>query len=43
VRCFQARIAGQAGARRDDIASQEVGHGYMITLRLARGAGVGRS
>jgi hypothetical protein len=35
-RRFQARIAGYASAGRNDIASQEVGHGYMIALRLAR-------
>src|SRR5690348_6161041 len=42
LRCLQAGIAGHAGAGRDDIAVQEVGHGYMIVLRLARVLGLGR-
>jgi hypothetical protein len=36
LRRLQARIARHAGARGNDIASQEVGHGYIITLGLAR-------
>jgi len=35
LRGLQARIAGHAGAGRKGIAGQEVGHGYMITLRTA--------
>jgi hypothetical protein len=34
-RRLQARIAGHASAGRNGIASQEVGHGYMIALHLA--------
>ena len=34
LRRLQARIVRQPRARRDDIASQEIGHGYMMTPRL---------
>jgi hypothetical protein len=35
VRRLQARFACHAGVRGNDIASQEVGHGYMIAPRPA--------
>jgi hypothetical protein len=34
LRRLQARIARHAGARGNNIASQEVGHGYIITPLL---------
>jgi hypothetical protein len=34
LRRLQARIVRQPRARRDDISSQEIGHGHMMTPRL---------